>query len=111
MDRDVIDAKLKELVADVEIGRARDWTGLWEITGHVREECELSDNQEVKDYSLKLVRILMERGVRAGQFGDQGSKKLILWPDQTTDVVLARIDREWDPAKGDPNINDICWFE
>lgn len=31
--------------------------------------------------------------------------------DHTLDAVVTRIDREWDPAKGDPNINDICWFE
>ncbi len=53
----------------------------------------------------------MERGFRVGQFKRYGDSKLILWPDQTPDAVVARIDKEWDAAKGDPNINDICWFE
>jgi hypothetical protein len=111
MDKAMIEAKLLELVADFEIGRPHDWTGLWEIAGHVRGNCELSDNQEVKDHALKVVRILMERGFRVGQFERYGGRKLILWPEQDPDSVVARIDREWDVSKGDPDIHDICWFE
>ena len=55
--------------------------------------------------------MLMDRGFRVGQFERYGDGKLILWPDQDPEAVVARIDREWDSAKGDPNINDICWFE
>ncbi len=107
----MIEDKLMKLVNGFEEGRSDDWTGLWEIAADVRHDCEVSDNHEVKDHSLKVVRMLMERGFRAGQFKRYGDSKLILWPDQTPDAVVARIDKEWDPAKGDPNINDICWFE
>lgn len=111
MDRDVIDAKLKELVADIEVGRIHDWTGLPEIAGYVRVECEVSDKQEVKDYSLKIVRILMERGFRVGQFEHYGDSKLIPWPEQEPDAVVSRIDHEWDVTKGNLGVGDICWFE
>lgn len=105
------DAELKDFVGDCEAGRAEDWLGLVVIADFVRRRCDVADNDEVKRLSLKVVRILMERGFRAGQFKRYGDSELILWPDQAPDAVVARIDREWDPAKGDPNINDICWFE
>lgn len=105
------DAKVKGFIANCEAGRAEDWLGLVVVANFVRRRCDIADNDEVKRLSLKVVRILMERGFRAGQFERYGDSKLILWPDQAPDAVVARIDREWDPAKGDPNINDICWFE
>jgi len=105
------DTELKDFIADCEAGRAEDWLGLAVVADFVRRRCDVADNDEVKRLSLKVVRILMERGFRAGQFERYGDSKLILWPDQSPDAVVARIDQEWDTAKGDPNINDICWFE
>lgn len=111
MNATTFDTELKNFVADCEAGRAEDWVGLVVIANFVRRHCGVADNDEVKRLSLNAVRALMERGFRAGQFMRYGDSKLNLWPDQTPDAVVARIDREWDPAKGDPNINDICWFE
>ncbi|TAJ35736.1 MAG: hypothetical protein EPO55_25080 [Reyranella sp.] len=111
MNNTAFDTELKDFVADCEAGRAEDWLGLVVIANFVRRHCGITDNDEVKRLSLTAVRALMERGFRAGQFKRYGDSKLILWPDQTPDAVVARIDKEWDPAKGDPNINDICWFE
>ncbi|NDH61538.1 MAG: hypothetical protein EBY18_07750 [Alphaproteobacteria bacterium] len=53
----------------------------------------------------------MGRGFRVGQFKHYRDGKLIPWPEQAPDAVVARIDKAWDPAKGDPDINDICWLE
>jgi len=105
------DMELRNFVARCEAGRAEDWLGLVVIANFVRRRCGVADNADVKRLSLKAVRILVERGFKAGQFKRYGDSQLILWPDQTPDAVVARIDKEWDPAKGDPNINDICWFE
>jgi hypothetical protein len=105
------DAKVKSFIANCEAGRAEDWLGLVVVANFVRRRCDVSDNDEVKRLSLKVVRSLMERGFRVGQFKRYGDSKLILWPEQDPDAVIARIDREWNAAKGDPNINDICWFE
>ena len=55
--------------------------------------------------------MLTGRGFRVGQFKHYRDGKLIPWPEQAPDAVVARIDKAWDPAKGDPNINDICWLE
>jgi hypothetical protein len=111
MNTATFDTKLKDFVADCEAGRAEDWLGLVVIANFVRRHCGVTDNDEVKRLSLEAVRSLIERGFRAGQFKRYGDSKLTLWSDQTPDAVVARIDKEWDPAKGDPNINDICWFE
>lgn len=111
MNASELDAKLKDFVANCEAGRAEDWLGLVVVANFVRRRCDIADNEEVKRLSLEIARVLMERGFRAGQFERYGDSKLILWPDQSPDAVVARIDREWDPAKGDPNFNDICWFE
>lgn len=104
-------ANLKDFVADREAGRAEDWLGLVVIANFVRRRCGVTDNDEVKQLSQKAVRVLMERGFRVGQFKHYGDSKLIPWPEQDPDAVVARIDKEWDATKGDPNINDICWFE
>lgn len=111
MNAPTFDTELKDFVADCEAGRAEDWLGLVMIANFVRRHCGVIGNDEVKRLSLKAVRALMERGFRAGQFKRYGDSQLILWPDQTADAVVARIDKEWDSTKGDPNINDICWFE
>ncbi len=111
MNATMFDTELKDFVADYEAGRAEDWLGLAVIANFVRRHCGVADNDEVKRLSLKTVRVLMERGFRVGQFMHYGDSKLILWSEQDPDAVVARIDKEWDPAKGDPNINDICWFE
>lgn len=105
------DTELKNFVADCEAGRAEDWLGLVVVANFVRRRCDVADNHEVKRLSLQAVRLLMERGFRVGQFRYYGDSKLIPWPEQDPDAVVARIDKEWDPAKGDPNINEICWFE
>ena len=105
------EAQLKQLLADFEMERGEDWIMLAAVSTGIREELGLSDDQQVKDYSLELVRMMLERGFRAGQFRHYGDTDFIPWPDQSPEVVLGRIDREWDAAKGDPGINDICWFE
>jgi hypothetical protein len=105
------DTKVKDFIADCEAGRAEDWLGLVVVANFVRRRCDIADNDEVKRLSLKVVRALVERGFHVGQFKRYGDSKLILWPEQDTDAVVARIDKEWDTTIGDPNINDICWFE
>lgn len=111
MNATTFDTELKDFVADCEAGRAEDWLDLAVIASFVRRRCGVTDNDEVKRLSLKAVRVLMERGFRVGQFKHYGDSNLIPWPEQDPDAVVARIDKEWDTAKGDPNINDICWFE
>jgi len=105
------DIALKDFIARCVAGRAEDWLGLAVVANFVRRQCGIGDNHEVKQHSLRAVRALLGHGFRAGQFRRYGDSELVLWPDQDPDAVIARIDKAWDPQKGDPNINDICWFE
>lgn len=111
MNTSKFQTELKDFIARCEAGRAEDWLGLVVVANFVRRRCDVADNHEVKRLSLQAVRLIMERGFRVGQFKHYGDSKLIPWPEQDPDAVVARIDKEWDPAKGDPNINEICWFE
>jgi hypothetical protein len=99
---DIADEFLKEA--------AHDYIGLWAISGAVRWGLELSDNAQVKARTLDVVRILLAHGLLAGDF-DYGNSKLYFWNERDADSVVARIDREWDPAHGDPSLPEsICWL-
>lgn len=89
---------------------AHDDIGLWAIPDTVRRELGLSDDAEVKALTLDVVRILLAHGLRAGDF-DYDNSKLHVWDAANADSVVARIDREWDPARGEPSLPEpICWF-
>lgn len=100
---------VNEIADDFLKEAAGDDVGLWAISGAVRWDLGLSDNAEVKARSLDVVRILLDHGLVAGDF-DYPNSKLYPWNDDA-EATIARIDREWDPAKGDPTLPEsICWF-
>ncbi len=85
-----------------------DYIGLWAIADAVRWDLGLSNNEEVKARTLDVVRILLDRGLLPGDYFKTGFH---FWDDRDPGSIIARIDREWEPAKGDPNMGDsICWF-
>ncbi|MGA3301968.1 MAG: hypothetical protein ABSC72_01610 [Methylovirgula sp.] len=87
-----------------------DYVGLWAIAPTVRRDFALSDNQEVKARTLEVVRILLDHGLLAGDF-DYDNSKIYFWDERDPQAIIARIDREWDPARGDPTLPEsICWF-
>lgn len=89
---------------------AGDSVGLWAISGAVRWDMELSDNAEVKARTLGVVRILLAHGLLAGDF-DYDNSKLYFWNERDANSIIARIDREWNPAHGDPSLPEsICWL-
>jgi hypothetical protein len=89
----------------------QDYIGLWAISGSVRWDFGLSSNEEVKTRSLDVVCILLNHGLWPGDF-DYGKSKIYFWNEPNAAACLARIDREWDVTKGDPNLGkSICWFD
>lgn len=87
-----------------------DYIGLWAISDAVRWDLGLSSNEDVKARTLEVVRILLDHGLFPGDF-DYDNSKIYFWDERDTDAIIARIDREWDPAKGDPTLPEsICWF-
>lgn len=85
--------------------------GLYEVCGDVRHNMGVRGDREIKRVTLEVVRELLSRGARPGNFKYYGSTEFIYWNEQDPDEVIARIDHEWDPAIGSPSIDDICWFE
>jgi hypothetical protein len=88
-----------------------DYLGLYQIASYVRcnfRALDLSDEQ-VKALSLEVVRLVVAQGLLAGDY-DYGGQ-LYFWKESTADEIVARIDKEWDPKKGDPSLPEsICWF-
>lgn len=87
-----------------------DFVGLWAIAPAVRRDLGLSSNEEVKARTLDVVRGLLDHGLWPGDF-DYGKSKIYFWDEPDAAACLARINKEWDPTKGDPTLPEsICWF-
>jgi hypothetical protein len=85
-----------------------DYIGLWAITGAVEGYLGLSNKDEVKARTLDVVRLLLDRGLVPGDYLKTGFH---FWNERDPASIIARIDREWDPVRGEPNLADpICWF-
>jgi hypothetical protein len=99
----------EELLEDfVEEGR-EDHVGLWEIVRAVREDLEVSNDDEVRRVTLDLVEQLLRRyGMEAGRpMPDwRGFLPWRLSPDE----AVRRIEREWVALGREPNLWEIVWF-
>ena len=86
-----------------------DSIGLWAICDAVRWDLGLTNDEEVKTRSLDVMRSLIDRGLWPGNF--KGGKTFVFWDLPDAAACLARIDTEWDAARGDPpGLDAICWF-
>jgi hypothetical protein len=100
--------QLNTIVDDYARHARVDYVGLWQIASRVREDLQLHDHHEVREKTLLVVRRLFERGLRPGDYFKTGFR---IWDEEGASSIVARIDREWDPANGDPTLaNPICWF-
>jgi hypothetical protein len=87
---------------------AIDYVGLWQISTMVRRHCRTNSNEEVKRLSLDVVWLIVDGGRHPGDYLRTGFH---FWPEADTEQIIARIDREWNPARADPTLADpICWF-
>lgn len=87
---------------------ADDYIGLWQIATRVRRELGPLTNEQVKHLSLDVIRLIVEHGLNPGDYFKTGFR---FWETEDTSSIIARIDREWDPAHGDPTlVKPICWF-
>jgi hypothetical protein len=85
-----------------------DYVGLWQIAGRVRDAMGLSDNRDIRGNTLSIVKDLLERGLRPGDYLKTGFQ---FWNERDVASIIARIEEEWDPAEGDPTlVYPICWF-
>ena len=85
-----------------------DYVGLWQVAGAVRRRLGAQTTEAARSLSLRVVRLLYERGLRPGNYwgGD-----FDYWPDEGCQAALDRIEREWIRAGADPNLAEpICWF-
>jgi hypothetical protein len=67
-----------------------DYTGLLRIAGRIRLLFGSPSNEEVKQLSLAVVRVIIDRGLRPGDYLASGFK---YWEGSNAEIV-ARIDRE-----------------
>jgi hypothetical protein len=102
--------KINEIAEGYLREAEHDSIGLWAIAGSVEWHLGLSNNEEVKARTLEIVRILLDHGLLAGDY-DYDNSKIYFWDERDPASIIARIDREWDPARGAPTLPEsICWF-
>jgi hypothetical protein len=112
MDETAKQAVVARLSAGYCADKGNDHSDLGSIAAGLRYGCGIESNEEVKRLTLEVVRAIVNCGLRVGTFRSYGDTDLIPWTEQNADAVVARIDREWDPKRGDPTLKDpICWFE
>jgi hypothetical protein len=99
---------IDEIADGVLSEAAHDYVGLWAISDAVRWDLGPSSNVEVKARTLDLVRILLDHGLLPGAYLKTGFH---YWDERDPASIIARIDKEWNPADGDPPLpHPICWF-
>jgi len=112
MDEAAKQAKAAEIASDLAAIHGDDWTELSVVSSTVRYDCGIDSNEEVKRLTLAVVRRMINLGLRVGNFKFHGDTDFKPWPEHDAESVVARIDREWDPKRGDPTLaKSICWFE
>ena len=85
-----------------------DYIGLWQISQTIRERFGATTTIESRKWSLKVVKLLYEEGLRPG---DYWGNKFYYWPDDGCRATLDRIEQEWIEAGADPNLGrPICWL-
>jgi len=100
--------RVVEIADDCVEKSAGDYAGLWEISTRVRRTFASLSNEDVKRLSFEVVRLIVKRGLRPGDYLQTGFK---YWTEDP-EKIIARIDREWDPKRGDPTLfESICWFD
>jgi hypothetical protein len=88
-----------------------DWLGLWMIANDVEELLDIDDPMENLEVTLRLVRELLERGLRAGDSPVANSGVHFKpWPDQDPQVIVDYIRREWTQRAALPSWGDGPWF-
>jgi hypothetical protein len=98
---------LQELVDGYLAESKIDYVGLWQIAQASKEELGADTADQVKNFSLEIVKQLYDNGLRPGNYcGD-----FDYWPDEGCQAMLDRIEREWIKAGEDPNLGEpICRF-
>lgn len=102
--------KINEIADGYVKEAAVDYVGLWQIASRVRWDFKSSNlnDEQVKTLSLEVVRLLVNRGLLPGDYLKTGFH---FWDERGAGPIIARIDKEWDMERGDPNLADpICWF-
>ncbi len=84
-----------------------DYLGLWQIV--MRTNRLASSDERAREDTLADIRVLLARGVRAGNLTGEGG--FAAWPDQFPDSVIERVRREWVALGRAPTVNEIAWFD
>jgi hypothetical protein len=85
-----------------------DFVGLWEIIKEIRRAFPDESDNRIQAMSLEVVSALLNSG-RAVAGDLSGAGKFNDWR-ATAESTIARIKREWEQLKRDPNISEIVWL-
>lgn len=92
-------------LSDRFLAEAReDYVGLWQIFN----AAERADAERAREITLEIVRRLLGGGVRPCQ-SPYKADSVQLWPEQTEQEILRRIETEWDASGAGPSMLDV-WF-
>lgn len=78
------------------------------IAESLREDLDLRDQKDIRPYTLRMIRRLMELGVCPGDY--DYARTISFWPGEP-DELVKRIEAEWIAMGKTPDLeNPICWF-
>ncbi len=98
---------LDDILAGFKREAKEDWIGLWAIVWTLRRAHPKATADEIRELSIDLIQSMLESGFVAASVSD---KAYLRWPDQRSEMVVRRIENEWDALGREPDIGEIAWF-
>jgi hypothetical protein len=97
-------------INEILMAGADDWVPLAEVVGIVQEDGGVTAEEAIQDFSLKLIRKVVEQGLM--EIGDvtekdRGFRKWNLSIEES----LQRVEREWCSLVKSPNFGYGCWLQ
>jgi hypothetical protein len=101
--------RIDSVCNSVLLEACEDYVGLWSIVWEFREIFKETQNNVIQRDTMEVITKLLNNGfVYAGQFNSDGEFER--W-NSTPDVILTRIEVEWNNLGREPDMGEIVWFE
>jgi len=102
---DGLEAVTRELLAECN----EDHVGLWEVVRSVQASWPGSDDRQVRDAVLRLLKDLLEQRLIVAGVPTADGQRFETWNLSPAEII-ASVERQWNALNRAPSIDEIVWF-